>query len=159
VAYEYEIDEDVNCVFVRHFGEFGIDDVPNSFQDIVSDSRHRPGMNMLRAITETTQPGEYGFKFFKEKSQKRLGKFDQKLGKCRLAWFTTSGRDYRIIHQFITTRRFSHDLVERSPFTDLKSAKEWLGIPGDYEIELFAKAGLSEIGSPDDESKSIFPNS
>jgi|GEM_PF-342982 hypothetical protein len=145
MSYNYYIDPDINAVFIEHFGQMKIDDVPDSLELIRSHPLHKKGMNIYRDITLATQPPEYNFGFFKKASPARLEEFEDPLGKCKLAWITGTSHDYKVVHQFLTSRRNSTDTVERKPFSDASSAREWLGITDDYEIDFNKKGEIPKL--------------
>ena len=64
MSYNYYIDPDVNTVFIEHFGQMKIDDVPLSLELIKSHPLHKKGMNIYRDISMATQPPEYDYDFF-----------------------------------------------------------------------------------------------
>lgn len=145
MSYNYYIDTKVNCAFIEHFGQMDVADVPVSLEIIRAHPLHKKGMNILRDITLATQPPEYNFGFFKKESPERLGEFEDPFGTCKLAWVTGTSHDFKLVHQFLTSRRISKDTVERKPFADISAAREWLGIPIDYVINFEKKGEIPKL--------------
>ncbi len=61
MAYEYYIDPDLNCDFVRHFGEYELDEEQHHLRDLMARDDFRPDCNILRVMEGTAMPAEYSF--------------------------------------------------------------------------------------------------
>ncbi|MBT4938633.1 MAG: hypothetical protein HON14_05835 [Rhodospirillaceae bacterium] len=133
-SFQIRIDLEVNCAFIRHIGQIGLAEVPESFDKILAHPKFRKGINILRDASEAVQPENYGYKFFQKDSPQRLAKYEQPFGNCKLAWVISNPREFAMVHQFTLARRLSEDTIERQPFKTIEAAKEWLNIPEDYEI-------------------------
>ena len=42
MAYQYHIDSDLKCVFVRHFGEMEVDEVRLQLEELIQDPAYGP---------------------------------------------------------------------------------------------------------------------
>ena len=135
MAYTYYIDPSVNCVFVRHFDNFELDDALNQYREMVKHPKHHKNLNVLRDVLSTSLPDEFGFKFFSEKTPTRYKDLEAFIGASKVAWVLGSGADYAIMHQFtLTTRLKPLGLITRKPFRSIEKAKAWLDVPPGYEI-------------------------
>ena len=84
-SFQIRIDLEVNCAFIRHIGQIGLAEVPESFDKILAHPKFRKGINILRDASEAVQPENYGYKFFQKDSPQRLAKYEQPFGNCKLA--------------------------------------------------------------------------
>ncbi|MBT4938036.1 MAG: hypothetical protein HON14_02810 [Rhodospirillaceae bacterium] len=136
MAYSFYIEPSVNCVFVRHFDVFHVDDTLNQYHEMIEKPEYLPNMNVIRDVLTTTLPDEFGYKFFSEKTPDRYKDIESVMGQSNVAWVLGNGKDYAIMHQFTLTARFADSLshITRKPFRTLEAAREWLEIPPDYEI-------------------------
>ena len=142
MAYQFYIEPTLNCVFVRHYEVFHIDDTLSQYREMVSHPAYDKNMNVLRDVTETTLPPEFGFKFFSEETPVRYKEFEITVGSSKVAWVLGSGKDYAILHQFTLTARFKPlNHITRKPFRTIEKAKNWLDIPLEYNID-FASTGV-----------------
>jgi hypothetical protein len=133
MSYEVTLDTDVNCAFIHHKGQIGLEEIPASLDEVLAHPNFTKGMNILRDSRNARQPDEYGYDFFTSNSSQRLSKFESAFGICKLAWVISDAREFAIVHQYTLARRMSEDLIERQPFRTIQSAKEWLGIPPEYQ--------------------------
>lgn len=93
-------------------------------------------MNVLRDVLDTSLPEEFGYKFFSEQTPKRYENIAGIVDRGKIAWVLGNGKDYATIHQFTLTTRFaSLSNTSRMPFRAIDKAREWLGLPLDYEID------------------------
>ena len=139
MAYTFYIEPTVNCVFVRHFDRFHVDDSLNQYREMVNHPKYDKNMNVLRDVLSTSLPDEFGFKFFNEKTPIRYQEFDTTIGDVKVAWALGSGKDYAAIHQYTLTTRLEFEAdIEHKPFRDIARAKKWLDVPSDYEIDMAA---------------------
>ena len=135
MAYKFYIDSKVNCVFVLHYDNFHVDDSLNQYREMIRHSDYRPNMNVLRDVLTTTLPSEFGYEFFSKKTPERYKDIEPVMGKSKVAWVLSSGKDYAKMHQFTLTTRFAPMThITRKPFRTLEDAKKWLEIPENYNI-------------------------
>ena len=134
MAYTYCIDPKVNCVFIRHTGDFSPGEGFEVTNKFLEDPHYTHGMNILRDCIQATLPDAHTLDWYQKEGRKTVSKFDSLIGACRLAWVVSSARDFGIVHRWTATTRFNTK-VERSLFRDLAKAKDWLGIAEDYEIK------------------------
>lgn len=140
MAYTFYIEPTVNCVFVRHFDHFHVDDSLDQYREMVNHPKYDKNMNVLRDVLSTSLPDEFGFNFFKEKTPIRYQEFDATIGDVKVAWVLGTGADYAIMHQFTLTTRFKPlGHITRKPFRSIDKAKIWLDLPSDYKIDFAAK--------------------
>jgi|TARA_B100000315_G_C14592187_1_gene596532 hypothetical protein len=135
MPYTIFIDPAVNCVFTKLAGDFDLDNREQSLEMVLNHPDFKIGMNMLRDARDLTYPEEATFKYISEIAEEKLRKYDESFGNCRWATVVADARSYAILHQFVITGRFNKSKVERKPFRDIEAAKEWLGIPENYEIK------------------------
>jgi len=128
------IDADVNCVFFKHFGPFSVDDFVKSFADILQHPDYQIGMNILRDNRDQQFPADLSFDAIAA-SSKSVKEQDRGLGNCKWASVVGDAQSYAKVHQYITSGRLSENPIERKVFREMDAAREWLGIPTDYEIK------------------------
>ncbi len=137
MPYQFYIDPSVNCVFVRHFDNFHLDETLNQYREMFKHPTYKKNnLNVLKDVTATFLPPEYGFKFSSEQTPIRYKEFDDVIGKSNIAWVLGTSKDYVIMHKFTLITRFKplHHIT-RKPFRTIEKAKKWLEIPPDYEID------------------------
>ena len=135
MSYAIIIDPMVNCVFIK-FGGTHVDGIrEKSLEDTINNPNFKMGMNFWQDVRDQPFPSDTSYKYLKEKSNLAREKYDALIGKCRWATIVSDAEEYARVHQFVVTGRLRPDLVERKPFRDIIKAREWLGIPEDYEIE------------------------
>ncbi len=136
MAYRYLIDTSVNCVFVQHAREIGIDEIQEQMAVLVEDLAYRKDMNLLRDLSGTKLPAGYTLKRFAEYSVPKMKNLDEKLGVNRkVAWVLGSSEDFRIVHQWCVSLRLNMMVSERRPFVNLGNAKEWLGFDKNFIVD------------------------
>ena len=136
MAWNYYIEPDLNCVFFIHCGDFTIEEVGESFQQLMADPKFHSEMNLIRDLRSISMPTDYDYKTISSEAREVFSRFDQRMGHSKLAIVVNDRHDYIIAHQWIVTGRVSTFPVERKPFRDMEKAKEWIGIPIDYEIKM-----------------------
>ena len=136
MSHQYFIDKDVNCVFVRFEGEVDFDEMRKIMAMISDSPDHTSGMCLLRDLSAATLQIEGDFESIKGVIAARDNQVRNKLGKNRLvAWVLNNAKDYGIIHRMTALSRLDHFQITRRPFRDIAKAREFLGIPVDYEIK------------------------
>jgi hypothetical protein len=144
-AYRFTCDPEVNCVFVRHFGEISPSDIDARLAEMFARDVHRPGMNNLRDLLDASFSDQFNYAYFKERAAADFAPNDRRLGKCRVAWVLPSRQEFIGAHQMKLVHLFQVSKVQRKEFFDLETAKAWLEIAVDYEIKLPDSAGDGEI--------------
>ena len=135
MAYTYYIDPKVNCIFIRQFGEFEVGDGFLSFEAISHDPLLDPTMNILRDLRGVSIPMFYGESVEEMlKVRERLERATSFFESCLNAWIVSSSEDFAIAHRWSVTTRLDPRITRR-PFRDIAKARDWLGIPEDYEIK------------------------
>jgi hypothetical protein len=132
---KYYINTSINCVFIRHAGEFIAGEGPENMGEILADADYRPGMNFLRDASRTKLPAEFGYEYFKRMQSQGMGGIEKQLGGCKMAWLVDNGHDFAVVHQLSVSERLTPDAIERRPFRDIEAVLEWLGLPADYEFK------------------------
>ena len=134
MAFRYFIDLTVNCVFASHRGDFDLTQSEKRYRTVIDSSKYRSGLNFLQDLRYANVPEDYTYKFIQNTLEKFVDSLDDILGDCRVAIVVGSAADFKIYHQLITTRRLSATKVDRKVFREMDTAREWLGVPDDYEI-------------------------
>ena len=129
------IDPDVNCAFAMYYGAFDILAIRSSSEEIYNHPDYRVGMNSLRDVRDQVIPSDVSFKSLSKEAKNIMDEFDSKLDNCKMAILAGDAQSYAKIHQYIVAGRLGKTPIERKGFRDMEKAKEWLGIPEDYEIK------------------------
>ncbi|MAF49170.1 MAG: hypothetical protein QF393_13610 [Rhodospirillales bacterium] len=129
------IDPEVNCAFFKFFGTFRFGAMVEAMTEMLNHPDYRGGMNILRDISDQPFPSDLTYKAITEENRRVTAEIDLKIGECRFAIVVGDARSYAVVHQYIVTGRLRKNPVERKPFRDMEAAKEWLGLPADYEIK------------------------
>lgn len=135
MPYSIYIDPAVNCVFVESSGPFTVGPWDDAIKEFLAHPDYRQGLNILRDISKQIIPADLTFQTISVEVKRRNLETDETLGDCRLAILVGDPQSYAKAHQFIVAGRLRKSPVERKAFRELKTAKEWLGIPEDYEIK------------------------
>ena len=135
MSHSINIDTNIQVVFVKSIGDFDMSTDNTVFEDILKHQDYVPGMNILRDFSEQPIPAETSFRNLNRLRIDRLNKTDQKLGPCKIAIVVANAASYAKAHQFIVTGRLKVNPVERKLFRKIAVARDWLGIPKDYQIE------------------------
>lgn len=136
MSYEHFIDNDIGCVFVRHYGEVTVDEFTRQIAHLIAEPKFVKGMYLLRDISETTLPAAYNLELINRDLKTRIEPHDVALGSNRkAAWVLGNPKDFKVIHQFCAITRLNLKIVDRQAFRSLENAKKWLGLPEDYEIK------------------------
>ena len=123
MAYTYYIDPEVNCIFIRQFGEFEVGEGFLSFKAIADDPLLDLSMNILRDMRDVSIPSIYHDSL---EEIKRV--------RDQLAWVVGNAADYAVAHRWSATTRLDRRIT-RKPFRNMAPAREWLGIPDGYQIK------------------------
>ena len=134
MSFQYCVDPDINCVFVRHLDGFEIGEGFASLDAILQDADHRRGMNILRDLTRVSFSKEIVERSFSAHVRRQAVAYEPLLGHCLLAWVLGSAADFAVGHRWSATTRPSRPFTRR-PFRDLDPARAWLGVPEDYVIK------------------------
>ena len=135
MSYQYKIDRENNCIFVRHFGEMNVDEVREQLEESSRDSNFKQHMNLLRDLSNATLHKDYNFLRFHKVRLDVMRPLDQVLGiDRRVAWVLGNAKDYAVIHQLSASTKLNRQVAARKPFRDLKKALAWLGLPSDHSI-------------------------
>lgn len=114
MAYTFYIDPAVNCVFVRHFDVYDVDDTLDQYREMIGHPQYAQNMNVLRDVLSTSLPPEFGFKFFAEQTPKRYKDIEPIMGQSKVAWVLGTGKDFATMHQFTLTTRFKPPPISRA---------------------------------------------
>ncbi len=140
--YQFQIDPDVNCVFVKHTNKLTVDIIFNRYEDIFSDPQMRPNLNYLINYAESDNQME-------PRDIRSLADFLNKnkeiRGECMHAVLsgTRVGYGYsRMLDSLYNAgqtdkkREVKTLIFNISEYADpnipLQEAMKWLGIPIDY---------------------------
>jgi hypothetical protein len=134
MSYEFYIDRNLETVFIRHSGAMALDEALDQIEKMLNSPLYIPGFNILRDTRSASLPAEWNYNWFREISPDRAGDKFLQLGRCRAAWVTKSGKNFRIAHQASISDRLSSSTIQRQAFTDISKALQWLDIPEDYKI-------------------------
>ena len=107
MAYEYYIDEDVNCVFVRHSGIYTVEEGSRQYEKLLANPDHKSGMNFLRDLRGASYPEDYSYKNITNVVEKNFERVDLTLGECRMAILVKDREDYIFAHKATVTTRLS----------------------------------------------------
>ena len=135
MAYEVHIEPSMNCVFIYHIGDFVPGEAARAIVEVAKNPKFRDGMNILRDMRQTKLPQEIDYQFFKSFQSDDLDDAKLAIGIAKLAWVVGNRDDYILVHQVTVKSRLELGSFNRKAFRDIEKAKEWLGIPADYEIE------------------------
>ncbi len=133
MAYRVQIDEAVNCVFVQHYDSYESNEGNEQLDALMLEPTYKPGMNILRDLTQVSLPDSYDLNWFKGSSPANI--HGEALGRNRkVAWVLGSAHDFKIIHQWCAVQRLHVNVADRQPFRDVNRAMKWLGISEGYEV-------------------------
>ena len=135
MSYDFYIESNLNCVFIRHLGNFVPGDSGRVLDEVIDSSEYRRGMNFLRDVRKTIFSPEIDYRYIKNYQSGGSSEADKIGGAAKVAWVAGSREDYILVHQVSLTDRLRPGSFQRRPFRDIKKARKWLGIPEDYEIE------------------------
>ncbi len=135
MPWHIHIDPELNCVFVKYYGDFEIDQIRGAAEDVSNHPDYREGMNFLRDCREQKISKDISFHTLADEAHSVFDKYDPERGHCRTAIVAGDAESYSKIHQYVVSGRLSHTGVERMAFRDIAKAKEWLGLPKDYKVE------------------------
>ncbi|MBT3552697.1 MAG: hypothetical protein HOB64_14080 [Rhodospirillaceae bacterium] len=135
MAYTYYIDPEVNCIFIRQFGEFEVGEGFLSFKAIADDPLLDLSMNILRDMRDVSIPSIYHdsleeIKRVRDQLEWATAYFEN----CLNAWVVGNAADYAVAHRWSATTRLDRRIT-RKPFRNMAPAREWLGIPDGYQIK------------------------
>jgi len=134
MSWNVYINPEVNCVFVKYYGDFELEQIRGAAEDVSNHPDYREGMNFLRDCREQKISKDISFKALSTEAHRVTDEYDPKRGKCRTAFVVSNAESYSKVHQYVVSGRLSHTQVERRAFRDIEKAKEWLGLPENYEI-------------------------
>ena len=134
VAYDIYIDEDINCVSIRHYGDFVLGEFAQALIAAADNIKYQEGMNFLRDARLINMPPELNFKQYKNFKVRGLTETHTKIGGVKLAWLAGNRNDFIILHQILVSHRLDQSMFDRKAFRNMEKAKEWLGIEPSYEI-------------------------
>ena len=134
MSWIFHIDPQVNCIFVKYYGAFELEQIKSAADEVSIHPNYRSGMNFLRDNREQRISEDVSFKSLSNAAHQVMDEFDQERGTCKTAIVAGDAQSYAKIHQYVLAGRLSKSPVERKAFRDIEMAKEWLGIPKGYEI-------------------------
>ena len=134
MPWNIHIDPDVNCVFVKYYGDFALEQIKAAADDVSNHPGYRIGMDFLRDSREQRISKDLSFKSLSNAAHRVMDKFDQERGKCKTAIVAGDAQSYAKVHQYVVAGRLDNSPVERKAFRDIEKAKEWLGLPEGYDI-------------------------
>ena len=135
MAYTIFVDPDVNCAFSKFYGAFDIGEWKDSVEEMVNHPDYCDGMNVLRDARDQIIPSDVSYETIANQARDVMILFDHMLEKCRWGIVVDDGQSYAKVHQYLAARRLIDSPIERKLFRDMQTAKEWLGLPGGYEIK------------------------
>ena len=135
MSWKIHIDPDVNCVFVKLYGNFELDQFTGIATDISNHPDYRVGMNSLRDLRDQSVMTDLSFKSLADQAKRAMDQYGDKLGKCRMAIVAGDVQSYAKVHQYIVAGKLGDYPIERKAFRDIEKAMAWLGVPRDYEIK------------------------
>ena len=136
MPFKYYIDADINCVLIQHSDPFKMEEMNAQFQMIFADLEFAGNTNILRDCSDAALPSDWTWERMTTTTKERNQIFNEKLGRCKVAWVVRDGKDFAKIHQYSVSDRFGHHDVERRVFRDMAEARKWLEIPDDYVIDI-----------------------
>jgi|TARA_Y100000031_G_scaffold147609_1_gene182867 hypothetical protein len=134
LAYNYYIDTQVNCIFLKQSGEYELGEGLLSLDNILDDPKFLPNLNLLRDLREVSIPEQYNDIVELKKMRAKMDDYNKYFQHSLFAWVVGSATDFALAHRFCATTRLD-GYATRRPFRELLKALEWLSIPDDYEIE------------------------
>ena len=135
MAYRTHIDEDLNCVFVQHFGTYEEGEEAEQLNELAETSAYKENMNLIRDITQISLPETYDLEWFRRTVKKSMALTNDALGSGRkVAWVLGNSQDFIKVHQWCGFAKQDIRVVERRPFRDVNSAKKWLRVPEEYVV-------------------------
>jgi hypothetical protein len=133
MAWTQTIDREANCVIVVHEGTPENGATLRHLNLLIEHPDYPGGMNILRDLRAMRLSTEVGYNWLLQ-NRREFRDIDRRLGPCRYAMIFGNATDFGFGNQ---VRQFFEDSsVERRPFTDMREAKLWLGLPEDYRIDL-----------------------
>jgi len=100
MPYTIRMDPEVNCMFIKHVGEFDIGDIARSSADRLSHPDHKSGMNFIHDFSEQRIPPDLPFKTVVEESKRIVRDYNVKFGRCKGALVAGDAQSYAKLHQF-----------------------------------------------------------
>ena len=146
MAYDIYFDENINCVSIRHYGDFMLGEFAQALISAAADIKYQEGMNFLRDARLINLPPELKFKQYKNFKVRGLAETHAKIGSVKLAWLAGNRDDYIIVHQILVSHRLDESLFDRKAFRDIEKAKDWLGIDPSYEMAY--SEPIDQLASP-----------
>jgi len=134
MPYTLLIDPEVNCMFIKHVGAFDFGNIAKSSEDRLNHPDHKMGMDYIHDFSEQQIPPDLPFHVVAGESKRIVRDYNLKFGRCKAALVAGDAQSYAKLHQFIEAARFTDNPVERRAFRDMEKAKDWIGLPADYEI-------------------------
>jgi hypothetical protein len=135
MPYRFYIDTSLNCVFLQHYDSYEKGEGPRANEDFTSDKKYQKSMNILRDFSLVSLPEDFESDPKVKASENRMkAEGENMFGACQIAFVMSSAVDFRIIHRFTVSTRLN-GRIDRMPFREISHARDWLGIPDDYEIK------------------------
>lgn len=136
VGYQHYIDQEQLCVFIKFFGEIDHDEIREQANELTALPGYTKGMSFLRDLSLATLLIDGDLASIKEFIDTRSKTLDETLGgNRRSAWVLSNVQDFKLIHRICALSRLNNLIIDRQPFRDIAKAREWIGIPEDYEIK------------------------
>ena len=133
MAYNFFIDPDTNCIFVRHSGTVTLDEIAALHDGLVGRDDYSRNMNVLRDMREADLSSEFEYQAFKAWADENINDINRELGVCRVAWVLGTRDDFAKAHRIKHIFRFKYSSVEMDGFRKFESALKWLDVPLDHE--------------------------
>ena len=134
MAYDWYFDRSENCLFFQHSGQIQFGEPIASLEVALREQEYSQGLNILRDISQATLPDTFDDPQFAIGFREKLQNLFQNRKEAQFAWVVGDAQQFAVIHRWAARLRFSKDF-EISPFRELDDAREWLGLPADYEIK------------------------
>lgn len=141
-AYRIHIDEDMNCIFAKHYGRLTVDQIYDRYEEIFTDSKNRPNFNYFVDYSKSTN--EMLADDIRDLATYLKSKHDF-IGDCKHAVLCSSivGYGYsRMLDSLYNANNLESSsqiqtmIYNAADYTDLeepiRKALLWLGIPPDY---------------------------
>ena len=135
MPYSIHIDPKVNCVLFRFYGSFTVGSRLEGIEQMLSQIDYKNGMKILTDSREQPFPSSITFKKISEAVKKMEVTINKIQAGCQWATVVSDAQHYATMHRYIALTKNSGSMVERKPFRDIDKAREWLGIPADYQIK------------------------
>jgi hypothetical protein len=95
------IDPQVNCMFIKHVGEFDFGNIARSAEDRLNHPDHQMGMDFIHDFSEKQIPPDLPFHVVAGESKRFANDYNLKFGRCKGALVVGDAKSYAKLHQFV----------------------------------------------------------